>query len=402
MSGAGRKVHGRHSLALGRHYRVLFAPGACPERGYIRDMFTAGQFKVFSTESSERALARAQDLLREGRRFEAEETYQDLIASQPDLKQVWGEYFQLLRSERRFEEALAFATQALQHFGEDAFAVALMGAALVELGRYREALAALEQAADLDPNLGIVWHEAGYAAYRLGEYSRALLALDRAFVLEPHSGTLHLRGKILRNAGRYLAAEVAFSGAAEVAEFAEQRHEAERQLAITRRCAAFPGRPSELVPTRQWFAETGAVLLTSSAAHGRPTEAELLGGFIDLSRAEGWRFTLVVQTDSWAGWKDFAQRLDLPLEQAPDPAPQAVPLVVGRRPLAGQAAWERALRDIRVFRRGLSFVLEQPADVASADVVGCLKGPAAARLDLGAAAAAVQHPECVLRGRRLS
>ena len=91
----------------------------------------------------------------------------------------------------------------MSRFGDDALGPALRGAALSELGRYRDGLPALEEAAARDPNLGIVWHEAGYAAYRLGEYSRALMALDRAFALEPHSGTPSPQGKVLRQAGRY-------------------------------------------------------------------------------------------------------------------------------------------------------------------------------------------------------
>ncbi len=97
--------------------------------------------------------------------------------------------------------------------------------------------------------MAMVWHEAGYAAWRLGELSRALMALDRAFALEPHSGTLHLRGKVLRQAGRYLAAEVAFEGAAQAAEFVIQREAAEREIAITRRYAAFPGTKPETLST---------------------------------------------------------------------------------------------------------------------------------------------------------
>src|SRR5207244_568410 len=82
-------------------------------------------------------------------------------------------------------------------------------------GRYRDALATLEQAVEFDPDLALVWHELGYAAFRLGDRNRALLALDRAFALEPHTETLRLRGRILRDAGRYQAAEVAYEGAAQ-------------------------------------------------------------------------------------------------------------------------------------------------------------------------------------------
>src|SRR3989475_6500643 len=114
------------------------------------------------------------------------------------------------------------AEGAAAQFGESAFALTLKGAALTELGRYREALAVLDRAVESDPDLALVWHELGYAAYRLGDGNRALLALDRAFALEPHTETLRLRGRILRDAGRYQAAEAAFEGAAQAAEHGEQ------------------------------------------------------------------------------------------------------------------------------------------------------------------------------------
>src|SRR5207247_7372988 len=85
------------------------------------------------------------------------------------------------------------------------------------------ALPILEQAVEFDPDLALVWHELGYAAFRLGDRNRALLALDRAFALEPHIETLRLRGRILRDAGRYQAAEVAYEGAHQAAEQREQR-----------------------------------------------------------------------------------------------------------------------------------------------------------------------------------
>src|SRR5579884_3341594 len=108
----------------------------------------------------------------------------------------WAECFELLRRAGRADDALRLAEAARAHFGEAAFPLALAGAALIELERYRDALRALERALDYDPDLALVWHELGYAAFRLGDRSRALLALDRAFALEPHTETLQLRGRI--------------------------------------------------------------------------------------------------------------------------------------------------------------------------------------------------------------
>ena len=365
-------------------------------------MFTTSQFRVFATEPGERALATARQFLQNGNLEAAEDAYLELIDAQPDLKLAWGEYFTLLRNARRFEEALALSAQAADRFGDDAFPATLKGASLVELGRYREALVALEHAASLDSGLALVWHEAGYAAYRLGEYARALLALDRAFALEPHSGTLHLRGKILRTAGRYLAAEVAFQGAAEAAEFDEQRAEAVRQVSVTRRYALFgPTKPIDLHESRRWFAETGAVPLTYHADLHPPSDEELVQGFVQFAREQEWRFTAIYQADVWPGWSILAD--DLGLDTAADAQFEAgaVPLVVARQPQTGEHVWDDAVAFVQRAQAGLVFVLHQPTDRAPADIIGVLAGQAGVMLDLATASEVVQHPNSVLQDRRL-
>src|SRR5437588_113112 len=196
-------------------------------------MRTTASYELFPDAPSERAMARARYLVREGRVADAEKAYRDLLAEHPDLKPGWAECFELLRGQGRTEDALRLAEAARAQFGDSAFSLALKGAALIELTRYRDALATLEQAVEFDPDLALVWHELGYAAFRLGDRNRALLALDRAFALEPHTETLRLRGRILRDAGRYQAAEVAYEGAAQAAEHAEQRAAAEREIAAT-------------------------------------------------------------------------------------------------------------------------------------------------------------------------
>src|SRR2546426_628684 len=223
-------------------------------------MRTTASYDLFPDARSERALARARWLAREGRTQDAQSAYDELLAAKPELKAGWAEYFELLRASGRREEALRLADRARATFGETGFSFTLRGAALTELGRYREALAELERAVEADPDLALVWHELGYAAYRLGDRNRALLALDRAFALEPHTDTLKLRGQVLREAGRYQAAEVAFEGAAQAAEHAEQRADAEREVATTRRYGFHaPRRPDDLTAAERWFAETGIV-----------------------------------------------------------------------------------------------------------------------------------------------
>src|SRR5258707_722811 len=164
-------------------------------------MRTTASYELFPARS-ERALARARWLVREGRLQDAQTAYDELLAAKPELKTCWAEYFELLRTTGRADEALQLADRARATFGETGFSLTLRGAALTELGRYPEALVELDRAVEVDPDLGLTWHELGYAAYRLGDRNRALLALDPAVALEPHTDTLQPRGQVLREAGR--------------------------------------------------------------------------------------------------------------------------------------------------------------------------------------------------------
>jgi tetratricopeptide (TPR) repeat protein len=364
-------------------------------------MFSTDQFRVFPEAPADRVLSRPRRLLQEGRAADAEAAYRTVVKMYPEVKQGWVEYFALLRHSARHDEALALAERAAGHFGEEALPAALRGAALVELGRFREGLTALDDAACRDPDLAMVWHEAGYAAWRLGELSRALMALDRAFALEPHSGTLHLRGKVLRQGGRYLAAEVAFEGAAQAAEFAIQREAAEREIGVTRRYAAFPGtRPDTLPPIRRWFAETGSVPLTGG--QGDPAgETAIARAVSTLAGDLGWRFSVLVSLDAWEGWYDLAQALGIPVATVLPEDAASIPLVVARDPTA-LPSWVNESQAPARRGRGLSMALYQDPELTPADLTGQLTNLPPHAVDLAFAIEAAQHPESRLRGRVLA
>ncbi len=362
-------------------------------------MFSTNQFRVFSGAPEDRLLSRPRRLLQEGRLTESESAYHAVLATNPEVKQTWVEYFALLRHGKRHGEALALGARAAVQFGDDAMPAALRGAALVELGNFREGLEELDRAAQLNPNLGLVWHEAGYAAFRLGELSRALIALDRAFALEPHGGTLLLRGQVLREAGRYLAAEVAFEGAAEAAEFPAQRELAEREIQATRRYGALEGtRPVALPPSHRWFGDTGAVPLTGGAAPPA-SDADLLHGFLELSRDAEWRFTEVLALDGWEGWTGLADQLGIPLTVRPPSDRAAIPLVVACTTTALPSPEGLLLPAER--GRGLSLVLEQAARTPVADVFGHV-GDGHGASDPAFAFEAAHHPQSRLQHRTLT
>lgn len=375
-------------------------------------MRTTASYDLFPDAPSERAMARARYLVREGRVADAESAYRELLRRQPDLKPCWAEYFELLRGQGRPEEALRLAEGAAAQFGAAAFPHTLKGAALVDLGRFREALSSLEQAIEHDPDLALAWHELGLAAYRLGDRNRALLALDRAFALEPHSETLKLRGRILREAGRYQAAEVAFEGAAQSAEHQDQRAESEREILATRRYAFYaPRRPQDLSPAERWFADTGTVILAldSVGGAGVPADETLVAAFVELARDRGWRFGQVVAVGpSLPVWTTLVERLETSLVGPGAFDLDACPLLVAPRPLSAETGWPALATQIAEAARGLTFVLEHPGDAATpapVDVIGVLTDAGQRRAGVPNPAHAIsqaQHPEARCAGRRIS
>jgi len=371
-------------------------------------MRTTASYDLFPDARSERALARARWLAREGRMKDAQTAYDELLSSNPDLKACWAEYFELLRTSGKSDEALQLADRARGTFGETGFSFTLRGAALTELGRYPEALAELERAVEADPDLGLVWHELGYAAYKLGDRNRALLALDRAFALEPHTDTLKLRGQILRDAGRYQAAEVAFEGAAQAAEHAEQRADAEREIVTTRRYGAYaPRRPEDLTPAEHWFADTGSVVLASTLGPVAPSDETLVATFAEVAQHSSWAFGQVILLGpEFPACNDLAERLQAPLVTAAALEPAVCPLIVGLRPLTGDRTWNGIVSKLTSQSIGLVFALEHPGDapLVTTDVIGVLTdaGQRRARAPNPAQAVAdAQNPGARLSGRRL-
>src|SRR6266568_937859 len=383
-----------------------------PATAIFAAMRTTASYDLFPDAPSERAMARARYLAREGRVADAEKAYRDVLREHPDLKSCWAECFELLRSHGRTEDALRLAEGARAQFGDSAFALALKGAALIDLERYREALGMLERALEFDPDLAVVWHELGYAAFRLGDRNRALLALDRAFAHEPHTETLRLRGRILRDGGRYQAAEVAYEGAAQAAEHREQREAAERDIAATRRYAFYaPRRPDALTPAERWFAETGTVVLAPDEGRDAPDDAALAAAFLDLAHDSGWHFGQIVALGpALPVWRTMAEALGAPLVTRTGFDPGTCPLVVAQRPQPADAGWATLTGAVSEHASGMVFVLEHPADplpatAETADVVGVLTDRGARRarqINVGHALSEAQHPAARLAGRRLA
>ncbi len=371
-------------------------------------MRTTSSFEIFPNDASERDLAKARWFRREGRLREAEEAYRKVMNRQPGLRTGWTECFDLLRRSGQADEALSLATDAEQIFAAEGFPMALKGAALTEQRRFREALEALDVAVARDPDLALTWHELGYAAHRIGDGSRALLALDRAFALEPHTETLSLRGRILREAGEFYAATVAFEAAMHSATHEEQRAEIEREVLVTQRLGDFaPRRPRDLTEAEQWFAEHGTVVLAAVSGGAAPTTDELALALVNLARDRDWDFGQVIAADTHPAWQTVADALDAGCEPLRSIDPARLPLLVAECAPVDDQHWTTAVRRIREEQKGAVFVawdsMNAPPD---ADVIGALMDDQGTPLELGidAAVAVVmaQHPGGSVAGRELT
>lgn len=345
-------------------------------------MRTTSSFAVFRFDPGEQNLTRPRWLARDGRVAEAETEYRRALEGNPDLRSGWLELFDLVRRQGRHRDALALADAAERHWGEDAaLPHTLRGAALVELGRLGEGIAALQAAIRRDDGFGLAWHEYGYASYRAGHHSEALLALDRAFALEPHTDTLMLRGRILREGGRYDAAEVAFEGALQATEHDVPRRDAEQEIAATRRAAALGARrPRDFSPRERWFASGGGVLLEPAGGAGtladRATAA--VAALAALARSLDWRPGAVAGVcegdETLAGAAAAAIGVRALAASTLDPADRPLLVTVLND---GREAWGKQLDRLARWSCGYAFALFEPTEAAEpADVAGVGAAPA--------------------------
>jgi Flp pilus assembly protein TadD len=342
-------------------------------------MRLTSSFAVFRADPEEQDLAKARWLAREGRLEAAEQEYRAVLELRPTIANGWIELCELLRREGRLEDALTCATEAEQHFGADAaMPLALKGAALSELGRTREAVKALEAALERDGNLALAWHELAYAAYRVGEYPRALLALDRAFALEPHTDTLMLRGRILREAGQFEAAEVAFEAALQASDHEIPQRDAELEVLATRRAASLGGRkPKQFSARERAYVLTGTVLLDPEpipAVQLVDALARIIASVEPFVRQVGWHPAAVAGAlpSDTALAEAIAKRLgvDPAVAAALDPADRPIVVTVFNN---GADEWAKQIARLTRWKSGTTFALAQAPGVDhAADVAGRL------------------------------
>lgn len=140
------------------------------------------------------------------------------IASLPalaaDEAAVLRQRAEQLAAADRCEEALPRAQRASELDPRDARAVLVEGRCLLRLGKYRESLAPLAAARDLDPKLPGVSTDLAQAHYHLDEIDAASAELDRAERENPNDARTQLyRGLVLSRQAKQRDAALAFERA---------------------------------------------------------------------------------------------------------------------------------------------------------------------------------------------
>jgi tetratricopeptide (TPR) repeat protein len=161
-------------------------------------------YASFTTEREfVRLVAEGDGAVEQGRTFEALEAYSGALALVPDavvaylkrgrVYQLQGEHEAALRDLRRAAELDPSATRPLEWLGDIS----------LELGRVDRAAEYFERYVAVDERSARVYYKLGVARYRAGAQAEALAALDTALVLDPDMGDARfLSGLCQRDLGR--------------------------------------------------------------------------------------------------------------------------------------------------------------------------------------------------------
>jgi tetratricopeptide (TPR) repeat protein len=191
----------------------------------------------------------------------------------------------LAASRHRFEEARLLAERARRLARDSADPLGVLGDALVELGRYREAFAVFDRMAALKPNLAS-YSRVSYARELMGDPRGAIAAMRLAVeagagTVEPRAWTLVQLGNLLFDNGRLASASRAYREA--LAHFPGYVH---AEAALGKVAAARDRYPEairryqravERLPLPQYEGALGDVL----RAAGREREAQEAFGAVD-------------------------------------------------------------------------------------------------------------------------
>lgn len=160
---------------------------------------------------------------REGRFNEAETLYREILSSQPDCAEAYGDLAILLYQVGRLGEAEEACRQAIARQPASAEAHANLAAVLQAQGRYRAAEAAAREALARRPDYAEAHNNLGNALERLERFEQAEASYRRALELRPDFAlACHNLANVLERRRKWPEAETYFRRALELLpEFAE-------------------------------------------------------------------------------------------------------------------------------------------------------------------------------------
>ena len=220
----------------------------------------------------------------------------------------------LALSRHRFREALALGRRAHASSPSTAGTYAILGDALVELGRYRAAFRDFDRLAQLKPGLA-AYARVSYARELLGRRSGAIAAMQQALdaatdEAEPTAWThvqlakLYWSGGRVRAAARhYRAAFASFPGYVYALDGLAQVEAARGRL---RHAIALERQAVERIPLPQFVATLGDLYRASGRMQAAARQYALIGAIRRLLAANG------VRTDLETALFDVDHRVDLP------------------------------------------------------------------------------------------
>ncbi len=140
------------------------------------------------------------------RNEQAVSAYQKAIELDPDLASAYHGLGQVYHALEQYEPAILRYQQAIERY-EDAFDQATvwkdLGDSLAQVGRWDEAIDALQQAMDLDDEYARPWHSLGNVYRLMGRLEDAGRAYERAIELEPdYAWAYHNLGLAQQQLGR--------------------------------------------------------------------------------------------------------------------------------------------------------------------------------------------------------
>jgi tetratricopeptide (TPR) repeat protein len=119
------------------------------------------------------------------RHVEALAAYDEALNREPENADIWNNLGNVLAALHQSEQALSVYERALALDSQADDVWSNKGSVLQELGRLEEALSALEQALTLDPESAAAWYNKGSVLQDLERYTEALAAFEQALTLNP-------------------------------------------------------------------------------------------------------------------------------------------------------------------------------------------------------------------------